>query len=109
MTLWVVVVCLCEAARAASPVVERVYVERKRTSDLDSSATGYIYRDDGGGPAYLRLGEQAVGQYLEGRGERCLQCFHLIKIKIPPVKEKIPFYPALYDSNIPFYPAIPEL
>lgn len=69
--LWTVVLGVCWGLVGAStPLVEKLYVERMRTSDLDSSATGYIYRSDGRGPGtYVRLGDQAVGQYLEGRSK----------------------------------------
>lgn len=55
------------------PRVEKIYVERKRTSDLDSSASGYIYRNDGHGPGtYVKLGNEeagvAYGQLLTGKG-----------------------------------------
>lgn len=61
------------AAQTAVPRVEKIYVERKRTSDLDSSASGYIYRNDGHGPGtYVKLGNAeagaAYGQLLTGKG-----------------------------------------
>lgn len=57
-------------AQAAGPKVEKIYVERMRTSDLDSSATGYIYRNDGQGPGtYVKLGNDAAGQYFGGRSK----------------------------------------
>lgn len=55
---------------AKSPLVEKLYVERMRTSDLDSSATGYMYRNDGTGPGtYITLGNKAAGDYLQARSE----------------------------------------
>ena len=75
----IVVLLSCLAVLGAAqpavpqPRVEKIYVERKRTSDLDSSASGYIYRNDGHGPGtYVTLGQEeagaAYGQLVSGKG-----------------------------------------
>jgi hypothetical protein len=52
----------------------KMYMARSASSDLESSATGYIYRSDGSGPAsYVQLSdhdndEASSGHYLAGLG-----------------------------------------
>lgn len=50
---------------AQQPVtVQKIYVEKKTKNDLESQATGYIYRSDGDNPPiYIKLGTGNIHQF----------------------------------------------
>jgi UDP:flavonoid glycosyltransferase YjiC (YdhE family) len=85
-----VFVQICWAAGAEEelpPVtVEKIYVEKKTKNDLESQATGYIFRSDGDSPPiYIKLGSGNIHQYddmLKRAGERPLYYYYYCYSKI---------------------------
>jgi len=61
-----VVLCVAGAAddEVAPVSVQKIYVEKKTKNDLESQATGYIFRSDGDSPPILiKLGNGNIHQY----------------------------------------------
>lgn len=44
--------------------VQKIFVEKNQKNDLDSAASGYIYRSDGDNPPiYIKLGNENIERY----------------------------------------------
>lgn len=83
-TVLVTIVCgvlssICLATEQPPPVtVEKIYVEKKTKNDLESQATGYIFRSDGDSPPiYIKLGKGNIHQYddMLKRAGKCAELY----------------------------------
>ena len=73
------------AADVAPVSVQKIYVEKKTKNDLESQATGYIFRSDGDSPPiYIKLGNGNIQQYddvLKRAGKRRWNFFSPIELR----------------------------